>query len=1503
MVLKYVLICAIVVNQSTLLQISPMCNVVNRTDYSAFSCIDDRKKNVYNECFETKFCAKNNNFELKSLPECPKGFSDAEQFCYTLSKTSVFPPNCPFNNTLPFDSYKHVIAEKNLGPVWMPVHRNLTNGLGFLQWTEHSRLYKTAFEDPFFFEGGIKNKNCLVYHNSSYIIGVSCLESYQGVCAYTKLHRKQGTLCETFDNCVSSTLNAKSRCICLETSTNTTRHKAEFLEPYQNNIYKILTNETCEIGLEKFSNGTLVWTRSGQEIDYSFWSPEVVFVDTKFYIASSPTGWLLSEQPLSCSFVARNLPEEFPTVILTLTYKTDFNFVLNIYFSSKVNSNFTIYCFTDADSSTLLYRYINLTLISQNNTQAVYEFQRLNTGSGNYWCEGFTYFEANAISSNVLSFQNDVFIGTIRLKYNESINPLNPEIIGLLKEHLLDTHCPYRLIKINDFDEDKKYLSINVGFECSPSKIQRSLIDMNNVNFKIVSVLAVEYCPEIVDNGLTWPETAAGFETYSEEYCFKIDGFRLGRLCVEDPIKGAYWAELTETCEIPEKSSVTDKLLSLISLSGEEIVSQLPEILNAYTEFVPFDVYLTSEYFNNPQHILFSIEVFGNVVDNILMIDSKILMESQLKFHATDIWLETIFKYLFSSYVYGIVLETNIMFAVFQYYHDINAVVVQNIENKLQVIEIPEGTSLYEILTTENFESGIYVGPENSMGEETRVIANFFNAGFFPHELSEYAYAIYQFEGTEFSEGEYTVFYKFKEDQFTQNVKCVVWDSSSAWTVEGQFEIYKSSFTCSFVRWGGLALLLTSPDTVTQSLIDILTSDAASVEIISRLVQVVFRYNEFSSTDVFLTAAIIKKLSDQKVNLELLTQIVNYIQNIERDNLVESQKLQMATDEILYYTDVIIENQEYTGDVLIVEDNFISLIYKCDDFSGLVLLDNNEVVILNGSVDISVLLTYKNLVSALVLSPKLKDQLSQNSKIIVNIYLKDVLFNENKNVIYETVSTIFDVVLPEIEGNFSGPISTFHKMDSQTMYQNACVYWQYNVPENIPGFWKKDNETKASSSLIQCDFWHATHFGSVLLGADKDRYTETEMISLQWITNVNCTLSLIGFMGIILTALVCENWRQQIKNKVLLYFSLSGMFQMVAFLIADNTDKYFENYALCVISGVLVHYSVLVQFCWTFLLAFFQFRASVLKKRYNFEQLMKKSTIFVMTLPLLIVVIVLVINFDSYAKSKTGICYPADSALYYGVWWPISVILTFNLTTCFFVYNAIRTEHRVKRTALLFFLLGLTWIFGFIAEISLSVVFVYLFDFLVTFQGVILFLNFASRDLTRSLKNSVMNKNYFSDKILQFQNFWEHLTFVYLDEIWIYQNGSVSRRRWVHESDLKSETLKDSGYEILRLPPYHCQYNPTKMAWGFYVSWAPSFGHNANDHQRKRVTKNGNTTRTYYLLSPPGRQLNMRAGYHTQTGFLFININKGIIFSLVGNVATYYITMIQINENQYQKCG
>jgi transposase len=52
-----------------------------------------------------------------------------------------------------------------------------------------------------------------------------------------------------------------------------------------------------------------------------------------------------------------------------------------------------------------------------------------------------------------------------------------------------------------------------------------------------------------------------------------------------------------------------------------------------------------------------------------------------------------------------------------------------------------------------------------------------------------------------------------------------------------------------------------------------------------------------------------------------------------------------------------------------------------------------------------------------------------------------------------------------------------------------------------------------------------------------------------------------------------------------------------------------------------------------------------------------------------------------------------------------------------------------------------------------------------------------------------IENRFFLRKFLQYQNSSENIIFVYLDETWVYQNGS-NIRRWVHEKGIKSNLSK-----------------------------------------------------------------------------------------------------------------
>lgn len=149
--------------------------------------------------------------------------------------------------------------------------------------------------------------------------------------------------------------------------------------------------------------------------------------------------------------------------------------------------------------------------------------------------------------------------------------------------------------------------------------------------------------------------------------------------------------------------------------------------------------------------------------------------------------------------------------------------------------------------------------------------------------------------------------------------------------------------------------------------------------------------------------------------------------------------------------------------------------------------------------------------------------------------------------------------------------------------------------------------------------------------------------------------------------------------------------------------------------------------------------------------------------PCLIICIIdpgLYVPANADAEFNNVLCYPQGNALYFGVILPVGLIILMNLCVFVMVIYNITTGlqkcnnnrkgsskiHRaqLRLTILLFFLLGLTWIFGLLTHLEYQTfVFTYLFTIFGTLQGFVLFVYFIILDpQTRKLWLSRMNCCY-----------------------------------------------------------------------------------------------------------------------------------------------------------------
>jgi hypothetical protein len=1362
-------------------------------------CVHDGMELVYRECHDGVWGPEPQCYQVQveTLPQCPDGFIDTGNICYMFTEKSTYPPKCPFANVVNFNSYKDMVSITE--PVWMPVRRDETNGLGFLLWTEASDEYKLEVATPYYVVGQIKGKDCLIYYNTTHTYAVSCDEEHVGVCAYRRLDQIANEFCvDPAGMCRQSELSPESgKCFCLGSGAQDQSQyiKAEFLQLYQNNIYQALTSDPCTIGLEKTSNGTYIWSNSHRTIDYTFWAPEATFDTDLVYGAATGGGWILTKEPYLCFIFEKQAAVPEPTLVLR--YDEDSNYfhleVANPQGLIRAGSNPLMYCFTDAGALSLIYRYDTLDKISEEE----YGFEPHRYGPAHYWCEAFRFRDSQPLKTQVIFVNNKKFftaefVTVLKVEYVIGTNPLSQSIIEFLQRIFfikLDlTEQPYqytsRAMKILKVDEEHNTVWLNVHFtyrdvsldedeefERMKVMVKDTIGELQHMNIEMVEFLRAEYCP--AESGtLAWPRTELGKEATPEEFCFSESGIRVTRSCDGNFIDGARWSDVEE-CNVPQSSTVTEQLLDLNSKINDPSRNagweeQLNDICQRYDDFNSFDVYLVALIYTSCQD--FDTKVFASTVDSLMKVHKKELTAAQFNMRAMDRVLNVIDKAAST----GEINSTNFVTTSSTPEHLSGIVLLTN----GVVTNLSGDYSLEQLLEMENIESAIWLSSELRAlldGEEV-VFKLFFNDVFFTESVTIYK-RISNIFGVVLPDvlHEQTpdvpirVLHRVDDDE-DANGACAHWNYNltspagrGSWKNVGQSEVHSPFVLCDYYLYADTSAfaLVSASDSistsVTSDLESLMESDESASEIIDELSDISQRYSEFTSDDVYRVGRILEKVRDHNdINLESLANIVSNLHLIERSILSDSQKKKSATDMILYNVDVIINNHNYTSQVNVTAENFMIFISDLNetDFSGLVLLDHPEefhTESLTGDVDIEEVLEYDDLDSAVVLTSGLKQQLL-DGKAVVTIFLNDGMFNEEVNK-SKYVSKIFGIILPDI-GNYSEPIRIIHKVSAED-YSRKCVHWMFNNTNDVMGSWMSDNDGTNLSTLSQCEFWHTTHFGLILL--DQDKYDSD---FLDWITTINCALSMFGLICIVFTAILFKQWRMNTGNQILLNFTFAMILQICVFYGSNKVNRRSDDYLLCVIIGVVLHYSIVSQFCWMLVIAILQFKRFVEVLGGPPKCVLLKACLCGWILPCLPVACVYVFDNDTYVDGSVHLCYPSGLGLYLGVWLPIAIVVGINIVIfLFIIYSVVhrKTESGVNNNEamfqwrlaiLLFFMLGLTWTFGFLSELDFGEVFIYVFCITATLQGFVMFLFFIvfntnTRYLySHALKRCFNNKDY-----------------------------------------------------------------------------------------------------------------------------------------------------------------
>nr|CAI5864097.1 unnamed protein product [Callosobruchus analis] len=558
----------------------------------------------------------------------------------------------------------------------------------------------------------------------------------------------------------------------------------------------------------------------------------------------------------------------------------------------------------------------------------------------------------------------------------------------------------------------------------------------------------------------------------------------------------------------------------------------------------------------------------------------------------------------------------------------------------------------------------------------------------------------------------YSMYYKHQSSNTKDPQFCGYWEhvkgdenESGEWAVDSLPKSQSELKICT-VKQSKYFSVVKLVHNTTEELVNIENSTDTFTEKLRKVIKIVEEKGQIlRPVDISIISDILGHFIDAEevtiTEMSHTSKIVNYLMLVPRLVLRQSQHSFSATDKVLYNLDQISSMTDSYS--LVPESYFYSINIDLDkNISGFTIekteSNNYRVNYIAAGTTIEDVVA-RSFVSGVLLSKEVLDQLSElrygQRRMIANIFFKDSLFNDN--------------------------LPSTNKVK----------------PETQQGSWQLDVTPITINSTVVCAYDHITHFAMLISNDDNFDDPDTDFI-LSLITSVNCLLSTLGLIGIVVTAIAFERWRRNTGNQILLHFSFAISIKM-AMLYASSGIYRLEGTksVWCGITGGILHYAILSESCWMLIIAILQFKRFVEVLGGPPKYILWKACICGWVFPALPVIFLVATNNDSYTKGNLHLCYPSDLGLYLGVWLPLIIVLTINCVIfIFIIYNVChkKTEAREpvnseklfqwRLALLLFSMLGLTWLFGFFSLIDGAVFFTYLFCFSATLQGFVMFLFF-----------------------------------------------------------------------------------------------------------------------------------------------------------------------------------
>ncbi|KAH8418799.1 hypothetical protein KR222_006652, partial [Zaprionus bogoriensis] len=390
------------------------------------------------------------------------------------------------------------------------------------------------------------------------------------------------------------------------------------------------------------------------------------------------------------------------------------------------------------------------------------------------------------------------------------------------------------------------------------------------------------------------------------------------------------------------------------------------------------------------------------------------------------------------------------------------------------------------------------------------------------------------------------------------------------------------------------------------------------------------------------------------------------------------------------------------------------------------------------------------LVAATFLTDALWSALRQRgaTNLVFKIYANNAFFIESSASAEKpaAMSNVLSVNVLPLPGELNGAYRSLPhtltfllrsaKQGDPEARHDFCGYWHQ-------GSWQRSGVTtsmelsQTGESIVICRSSHLTQFAFLVGGSCMDERL------LNIITTVGCGLSLLGVAGIWLTALLCKRWRATHSTRLLLNLTLAMALLYGLVLLLQLSESFwhvrFERGEIgCIVVGGIFQYAVLLLFAWMLIICHLQYQRHITLFVVRSEHAITKRALAAWTMPLLPTLLLVGLEPGAYRPPEylltKSVCYPSGNGLDYGILLPIGLVIlvnSFAFGRIFYRIFSLTSRHareawlQLGLFVLLFFLLGLSWIFGIATYFQLGYAVNVIFCTTATIQGLVLFVYFV----------------------------------------------------------------------------------------------------------------------------------------------------------------------------------